>query len=167
VLPIVNTITENAPFKGQPKRQEIYYRIPNSSRHPYGSDKNIKGTDYDPIYETQRTGIKEFRFDVPDGRYDLTLHFAKLISDAKREALVYNLDNKEVTAQKRAERTFNVLVNDVKMIDQLSSDNYLIAETAYNTRLFVDVKDGKGITLQFVPLKGDAILNGIQLRKIY
>ncbi|WP_316811844.1 glycoside hydrolase family 2 TIM barrel-domain containing protein [Pedobacter heparinus] len=143
------------------------YRIPNSTRHPYGSDKNILGTDYDPIYETQRAGIKEFRFDVPDGRYDLTLHFAELISDTKREALVYNLDNKEVTAQKRAERTFDVLVNNVKMIDQLGSNNYLIPETAYSTRLFVDVKDGKGIRLQFVPLKGDAILNGIQLRKIY
>lgn len=143
------------------------YRIPNSSRHPYGSDKNILGTDYDPIYETQRTGIKEFRFDVPDGRYDLILHFAELISDTKKEALVYNLDNKEATVQKRVERTFDVLVNNVKMIDQLSSNNYLIPETAYSTRLFVDVKDGKGITMQFVPLKGDAILNGVQLRKIY
>lgn len=143
------------------------YRIPNSTRHPYGSDKNILSTDDDPLYETQRTGINEFRFDVPDGRYDLTLHFAELISDVKREALVYNLDNKEVAAQKRIERSFDVLVNNVKMIDQLGSDNYLIPETAYNTRLFVDVKDGKGIRLQFVPLKGDAILNGIQLRKIY
>jgi beta-galactosidase len=143
------------------------YRIPNSSRHPYGSDKNILGTDYDPIYETQRIGIKEFRFEVPDGRYDLTLHFAELISDVKREALVYNLDNKEAKPQKRVERTFDVLVNNVKMIDHLGSDNYLIPETAYNSRIFVDVKAGKGITLQFIPVKGDAILNGIQLRKIY
>jgi beta-galactosidase len=143
------------------------YRIPNSSRHPYGSDQNILGTDYDPIYETQRIGIKEFRFDVPDGRYDLTLHFAELISDAKKETLVYNLDNKDVAAQKKVRRTFDVLVNNIKMIDNLSSDNYLIPETAYHTRLFVDVKEGKGITLQFIPLKGDAILNGIQLRKIF
>ncbi|MNY15003.1 hypothetical protein D3C86_1481950 [compost metagenome] len=104
---------------------------------------------------------------MPDGRYDLTLHFAELISDVKREALVYNLDNKEVAGQKRIERSFDVLVNNVKMIGQLGSDNYLVPETAYNTRLFVNVKDGKGIRLQFVPLKGDAILNGIQLRKIY
>ena len=136
------------------------YRIPGSKRHPYGSDKNILGTDYDPIYETQRPGIKEFRFDVPDGRYDLTLHFAELISDIKREALVYNLDNKEAAAQKRVERTFDVLVNGVKMIDSLGSANYLVPETAYNTRLFVDVKDGKGITIQFVPLQGETILNG-------
>ncbi|MES3019869.1 MAG: glycoside hydrolase family 2 TIM barrel-domain containing protein [Bacteroidota bacterium] len=143
------------------------YRIPNSSRHPYGSDKNILGTEYDPIYETQRTGIKEFRFDVPDGRYDLTLHFAELISDVKREALVYNLDNKEAVVQKKIDRSFDVLVNDVKMIDHLGSNNYLVPETAYNTRLFVDVKDGKGIVLEFMPLTGEAILNGIQLRKIY
>lgn len=143
------------------------YRIPKSSRHPYGSDKNILGTDYDPIYETQRTGIKAFRFDVPDGRYDLTLHFAELISDVKHKALVYNLDDKDVVTQKRIKRSFDVEVNHVKMIDHLGSDNYLIPETAYNTRLFVDVKDGKGIVIQFMPLKGDAILNGIQLRKIY
>ena len=143
------------------------YRIPKSKRHPYGSDKNILGTDYDPIYETQRPGIKEFRFDVPDGRYDLTLHFAELISDIKREALVYNLDNKEAVAQKRVERTFDVLVNGVKMIDSLGSANYLVPETAYNTRLFVDVNEGNGITIQFIPLQGETILNGVQLRKIF
>lgn len=143
------------------------YRIPDSKRHPYGSDKNILGTDYDPIYATQRPGIKEFRFDVPNGRYDLTLHFAELISDIKREALVYNLDNKEAVAQKRVERTFDVMVNGIKMIDSLGSGNYLVPETAYNTRLFVDVKDGKGILIQFVPLQGETILNGVQLRKIF
>ncbi|MDR6782173.1 beta-galactosidase [Pedobacter africanus] len=143
------------------------YRIPNSSRHPYGSDKNILGTDYDPVYETQRTGIKEFRFDVPDGRYELSLHFAELISDQKREALVYNLDNKEARAEKQAERMFDVSVNGIKMIDQLGSGNYLVPETAYSTRLFLDVKDGKGIIVLFTPIKGETILNGIQLRKIY
>lgn len=143
------------------------YRIENSTRHPYGSDKNILGTDYDPIYETQRRGIKGFKFDVPDGRYALTLHFAELISDVKREALVYNLDTKEAVPQIKAERVFDVLVNNIKMIDHLGSDNYLIPEMAYNTRLFVDVKDGNGIQLQFIPLVGKAILNGIQLRKIY
>ena len=104
---------------------------------------------------------------IPNGRYDLTLHFAELISDVKREALVYNLDNKEAVAQKRVERTFDVLVNGVKMIDSLGSANYLIPETAYNTRLFVDVKDGKGILIQFIPLQGETILNGVQLRKIF
>src|SRR5690606_27955101 len=116
------------------------FRIPKSKRHPYGSDKNILGTDYDPIYATQRPGIKEFRFDVPDGKYDLTLHFAELVSDKKREVLVYNLDNSEAVAEKRVERIFDVIVNDVKMVDSLGSQNYLIPETAYNTRLFVDVK---------------------------
>lgn len=143
------------------------YRIPKSTRHPYGSDKNILGTDYDPIYETQRVGIKEFRFDVPDGRYDLTLHFAELISDVKRETLVYNLDNKDAKTEKKADRAFDVVVNGIKMIENLSSGNYLIPETAYSTRLLIDVKDQKGIIIQFVPLKGETILNGIQLRKIF
>jgi len=143
------------------------FRIPKSKRHPYGSDKNILGTDYDPIYATQRPGSKEIRCDVPDGKYDLTLHFAELVSDKKREVLVYNLDNSEAVAEKRVERIFDVIVNDVKMVDSLGSQNYLIPETAYNTRLFVDVKEGKGIIIRFVPSKGQAILNGIQLRKIF
>jgi beta-galactosidase len=143
------------------------YKLPNSTRHPYGSDKNITGTEYDPVYATQRVGIEQFKLDVPDGRYEVTLHFAELISDIKRETLVYNLDNKERVAEGKAERMFDVTVNSMPFIEGLGSNNYLIPETAYQTKCTIDVKGNKGLVLDFTAKKGHTVLNGIQVRKIF
>jgi len=144
------------------------FMLKDSKRQPYGSDKNIFQTEYDPIYETQRVGIESFKLDVPEGKYELTLLFAELISNAIRDANIYNLDNgKSVEAQQFAERTFDVLVNGQVVLKNLSNKNYLIPETAYSTKTTVDVKGKDGITINFKGIVGEPILNGLQLRKVF
>ncbi|MGZ3766380.1 MAG: glycoside hydrolase family 2 TIM barrel-domain containing protein [Mucilaginibacter sp.] len=53
----------------------------------FGTNKNILGTDYDPIYATQRVGLSDFKLDVPDGKYEVTLLFAELLSK-KRNRII-------------------------------------------------------------------------------
>jgi beta-galactosidase len=144
------------------------FKMNNTNRLPYGSDRNILQTDYDPIYETQRVGIEQFKLDVPDGKYEVTFLFAELLSNAIRDASIYNLDNgKSVEAEKLEERTFNVLINGQKVIENLSNKNYLIPETAYSTKVEVNVTNGKGIVIDFKSIKGEPILNGLQVKKIF
>src|SRR5690606_20020902 len=47
-----------------------------SPRQKYGVDKNIFNTEDDPLYQTQRFGIKQLIFDVPRGTYQIDLLFA-------------------------------------------------------------------------------------------
>lgn len=144
------------------------FMMKDSRRQPYGSDKNITGTDYDPIYQTQRVGIEQFKLDVPDGRYEVTLLFSELLSAAIKDANIYNLDNgKSVPVTTIEDRSFNVSINKQKVVEGLSNQNYLIPETAYNTKIFVDVKNKQGIVIDFTPIKGETILNGLQVRKIF
>ena len=56
-----------------------------------GSDIDICGTDMNPVFQTQRVGIESFKADVPDGEYSVSLYWAELDSDKKKEALIYNL----------------------------------------------------------------------------
>lgn len=142
------------------------FAMENKVRHSYGSDKDIMGTDADPVYATQRIGIKQFIFDVPDGDYELTLHFAELLSDIKREELIYNLNNGAVTGGDFKERVFDVKINDNTFLKDLSNKEYLEPEKAVNFKTVINVTNKKGITLEFVAKKGESILNGIQLRKI-
>ncbi|HEX2684673.1 MAG TPA: glycoside hydrolase family 2 TIM barrel-domain containing protein, partial [Ferruginibacter sp.] len=51
------------------------FKIEKNSRLPYGTDKNIIGTNDDPLYQTQQTGIRQYRLDVPPGTYEVVLHF--------------------------------------------------------------------------------------------
>ncbi len=137
-----------------------------SDRQSFGSDKNILGTAYDAIYATQREDIKQFKLDVPNGNYELTLHFAELLSDKEKEGLIYNLGN-AAESDKLTERSFSVFVNGNKVLDNLGTKNELIPEVAYATKISISVKNGMGVVIDFKALKSKPILNGLQLRRIY
>lgn len=137
-----------------------------NNRMSYGSDKNILETDNDPIYQTQLVGIEQFRFDVPDGEYELSLYFAELIGGIAKEALAYNLDNNHVK-EKDETRIFNVAVNGQSFLNNfnLAADYGYAAAVKKTTR--VTVQNGKGILIGFTPVQGKPVLNALQLRKIY
>jgi beta-galactosidase len=139
----------------------------NKARQQYGSDKNILGTSDDPVYETQRTGIQQFKLDVPDGQYEITFHFAELLGGERREALVYNLGNGDTVGNKSVNRKFDVKLNGLNVIEGLSNTGYLIPETAYASKLVTSVSNGNGIVIDFIAIEGESILNGLQVRKIY
>jgi beta-galactosidase len=141
------------------------FEMEKSGRQSYGSDKNILGTALDPVYETQRLGIEQFKFDVPAGDYEVVLHFAELLSDEKKEELIYNLGNGS-TADAFKEREFSVSINDKPAFERLSNKEELKPEHAVNVKFAVSVNDNKGITVNFKPIKAETILNGIQLRRV-
>ena len=47
-------------------------------RNTIGTDVSVKGTENDPIYQTQVIGIDAYKFDVPNGTYELSLLLAEL-----------------------------------------------------------------------------------------
>jgi len=131
-----------------------------------GTNKNILGTDYDPIYATQRVAPDAFKLDVPDGKYQVTLLFAELLSNKERESLANDLNN---TTQKEtaADRSFNVFINGEKVAERLGNDNYLEPERAFSIRYTIDVIGGAGIDIKFEALKGESILNGLQVKRVF
>lgn len=142
------------------------FSMKGNTRQSFGSNKNILGTHYDPIYETQRTGIESFKLDVPDGKYEVTLHFAELLSNKEREALAYNLGD-NTSKEEAGERTFDVVINNQKVIGNLSNTLQLIPETAYAEKFIIEVRNNTGIVIDFTKKKGETILNGLQVRKVY
>ena len=127
------------------------------------------GTEDDPIYETQRVGIEQFKLDVPDGTYEVTLHFAELLSNQKGEELVYNLSANGTVPKKEevGTRAFNVDINGLVVLENLSNSNYLEPDKAYSSKVMVNVVQGKGITIGFKARVGQSILNGLQVRKLF
>lgn len=48
----------------------------------YASNDPIAGTLSDPLYQTERYGMESYKFDVPNGDYSITLHFAEIYFSA-------------------------------------------------------------------------------------
>ncbi|GAB3574792.1 glycoside hydrolase family 2 TIM barrel-domain containing protein [Spirosoma luteolum] len=140
------------------------YVMRNNSRVSFGSSRNIIGTDLDPVYQTQRTGIEQVKFDVPDGDYELVLHFAELLSRNAGNDIAFNLGPRSAP-EPFMERNFDVLVNGVTVISGLNNTDELKTDRPVATKVMVHVQNQGGITVSFSAHQGEAILNGIQLRK--
>lgn len=137
----------------------------NNARISFGGGKNVIGTELDPIYQTQRTGIEQFKLDVPDGDYEITLHFAELLTPGIQNDLIFNIGSKDTRDDFKG-RSFNVSLNGRLVLYGLNNSEYLQPEQAVATKLVASAEHSKGITIDFNALKGEAILNGIQIKKI-
>ena len=131
-----------------------------------GSDIDIHGTDMNPIFQTQRVGIKSFKADVPNGEYSVYLHWAELESDKEREALVYNLgaDSEQTFA---GNRSFGISINGTTVSDDFNVARDYGYARAVIKKFVITVKDGKGVSVDFHKKEGEPILNAICIYRNY
>ncbi len=143
------------------------FKPKNSGRQTYGTDKNIRGTANDPIYQTQLEGLESYQLDVPQGKYLLTLHFAELIGNVNQSVLPYNLDSlKAVSKEIPPQRVFDVYLNNKLVIKNLNlAATHGVANGVQKTFSCM-VADDKGIKLLFKSIQGKAVLNALQVKRI-
>ena len=102
---------------------------------------------------------------VPDGSYSVYLYFADLTGPFRGKPMPYNLGNDALTAD-NTERVFSVGINGVTVL----KDFDIAGEYGFNTAVIqkynVDVCGGKGLSVDFLPAKGLAVLNAIRIIKI-
>ncbi|RZK76768.1 MAG: DUF4982 domain-containing protein [Pedobacter sp.] len=141
------------------------FKMKDSNRQKFGTDKNIIGTFEDPIYQTQDVGLERYKLDVPRGKYLLTLHFAELLGEASDASLPYNLDagtRKEV----REERVFDVYVNGKQRMKNVNLSKMPGNARPLKKEFKMKLKDNEGITITLKSITGTPVLNALQLKKI-
>jgi beta-galactosidase len=141
------------------------FKLKNNGRLPYGTDKDIMGTDNDPVYQTQQTGISGYRLDVPAGEYEVTLHFAELQNGSGKD-LPYNLSPPH-PPRPSPERRFHVYANNKLLLEDFNIAAQYGSARAVSKKMMLSVAPGEGIQLRFVPLAGEPVLNALQVRKVY
>ncbi|WP_262487506.1 malectin [Formosa haliotis] len=139
----------------------------NTSRQKYGTDQNIKNTNNDPIFQTAQVGLEAFKMQVPDGFYELTLHFAELISDKEKIELAYNLDSNSEKEDLNSDRVFDVLINGKVILENFNLAKDYGTEKAVSIKIKQLIENKEGVTISFKAIKGEPILNAVELRKVY
>ncbi|MBF4473031.1 glycoside hydrolase family 2 TIM barrel-domain containing protein [Flavobacterium sp. HJJ] len=110
--------------------------------------QTIKATNIAPLFQTARLGMKAYKFDVPDGRYEIDLQFCELEQyEAGKRIFDININGKEIA----------------KSFDLFEHSSML---TALIKTYSVEVKDGKGVRIDFIPVVGQAIISGIKLTRL-
>jgi len=114
--------------------------ITESTRDP------IANTNDDPLYQSERTGTFSYRSDVPNGLYDVILHFAEIYHNAA------------------GKRSFDVLIEGVLKLDNFDVYAAAPGHDVAVIRAFpgVSVQDGQ-LTINFVTVKDKAKVSAISV----
>lgn len=140
------------------------FRIHGNTRLPYGTDKNINGTNDDPVYQTQQIGIEKYKLDLPPGEYELTLYFAELLGGFVKET-PYNLSEAE-RIEPNGKRIFDVSVNGKLLIGNFNIAGQYGTATAVTKTVKLEIKDNRGIEINFKAIEGEPVLNALQVKKL-
>lgn len=135
----------------------------------FGWMKNnwVNGSEEDPLYQTYRKGMSAYRFDVPDGRYRVTLRFAEITSAGDIGG-----DGTAVPAPDGAVqvpvgwRVFDVSVNGTPVETGLDLVAKVGQHTPYDVTTTVTATGGAGIEIGFRATTNLAVVSGIDVRKV-
>ncbi|NOU61939.1 glycoside hydrolase family 2 TIM barrel-domain containing protein [Marinifilum caeruleilacunae] len=131
-----------------------------------GTALNIYRTKDDPLYQSHREDIQAFQFDVNPGYFEINLLFMEPNTKLKKKPLVYELGKGRKRKEKLEKRVFDVLVNGMLVLKNFNIVEEAGARSAMEKKINVEVKNDKGIRIEFVSVEGSTILSGISLRKI-
>lgn len=141
------------------------YQMEDHLRQPFGTDKTILNTFSNPLYQTQRIGLKAYRLDVPDGKYEITMHFAELVGSEMTTMLPYNLlaRYKKPAAENRI---FNIYLDKVRIETELNLPKRFGAARAVSKKTVAIVRNDQGILLEFEALAGRPVLNALEVTRL-
>jgi beta-galactosidase len=109
---------------------------------------NILGTDEDPLYQAFRRGMEAYRFDVPDGDYELELRFAEYFPNAP------------------GLRVFRVSANGQTLIDRLDLGETPGPRRALSRTFTTRAAGGKGLEVRFDAIVAKPVVSAIRVRRV-
>jgi beta-galactosidase len=137
---------------------------PDSTKHQ-GIPSKIEGTINHPLFQSLREGIQGFKFDVADGKYQISLLFAEP-GAGNRKTLVYDLSKAAGSAADHAGREFDIFINHQKVISNLNLARDYGALHAVTITTEAIATNNEGLDIKFSPISGQAVLSGIKLVRV-
>jgi beta-galactosidase len=111
------------------------------------TNRNILGSPDDPLFQTMRQGLTAYRFDVPDGSYEVELRFVEPYFDQP------------------GKRVFSVLLNGRPAIERVDLVKNYGAAVARSHTFPVQATRKQGVTIHFQANSGEPVLSAIRISK--
>jgi len=127
-----------------------------------GTAANIKLTEKEPLFQTMREAMEAYKFEVPAGKYKISLLMTEPNRSASTES-IYNLGSDEKKSSTET-RIFDIFINGRLVEKELN----LAAEYGilHAVELNYEVTTDDNIEIIFSSKSGKPILSGIRLEKL-
>ncbi|WP_083677232.1 glycoside hydrolase family 2 TIM barrel-domain containing protein [Winogradskyella sp. J14-2] len=158
---------QNITFVPDQSYKEGWFGHKNGTAYGMTKDKNqglphnIKNTNEEPLFQTLLEGCKDYKVDVPEGNYNVTLYFVE--PQIKPTENIYNLSENASETDKK-QRIFDVYINDTLIEKQLNLAQAYPEK--YGVTLSAIVQTKKGLTLKLNAIEGLPVISGILIEKL-
>ncbi|WP_299120769.1 glycoside hydrolase family 2 TIM barrel-domain containing protein [uncultured Winogradskyella sp.] len=155
-------------LQDRPYSENLYGYLPSSGKcYKKLIPNDIKNSNLEAVYQTILVDCNKYKIDLSDGKYKITLYFVEPQLKSNVD-IVYNLnDSKTQNDDEREQRIFDIKLNEYTIANQFNiaqtyPDKYGATQIAE-----IDITDEKGLTIKLNPIKGETVLSGILIEKIY
>lgn len=122
----------------------------------------IKGTNDNPLFQSVRTTPQMYRFDVPNGEYEIELLFADIFGTGA--SIAHTLGTAIEENQMR--NIFDIIINGTNVDGAINLGDLVGKYYAVRKKYIVKAEKGENITIQFRNVSGTSFINGIKLRAL-
>lgn len=110
--------------------------------------RNVLSSLDDPLFQTMQEGLEAYRFDVPDGSYEIELRFV------------------EPKFQESKKRAFDVGINGQKIMENFDLVEKSGFMNAFTRKIHISARNNQGISIEFSPKTEKPILSAVRVRKV-
>ena len=132
-----------------------------------GKERNtqteISNTSDGPLYQTMRTDLTGYRFDVSNGIYEVELLFADIFQPRKQ--IAYLLKEEQEKGSAPSGNVFDIQANGIPLEVNMNLGTEMGYFHAMKKRFIISNSIGY-IDIRFNPIHGKTFLSGIKLRKL-
>ena len=125
------------------------------------TNTEIVGTPDNPLFQTLQAGIEGYRFDLPQGTYEVELLFADIFRATQASAYLLGSDKGQEDSNSRFTITANGRVLEAGFAPGSENGHFRAIR-----RKYIIHNDGDGIELRFRAESGKTFLGGIKLRRL-
>ncbi len=125
------------------------------------TNTQIQGTPDNPLFQTLQADLEGYRFDVPQGLYEVELLFADVFRTTQATAYLLGSDK----GQEASSNTFTITANGRVLEPDFAPGSENGHFRAIRRKYLVQV-EGDSLELRFQASAGRTFLNGIKLRKL-
>ncbi|MBD3243781.1 MAG: hypothetical protein GF331_24530 [Chitinivibrionales bacterium] len=126
-----------------------------------GVSRHIRGTHDQAVFQTFLVGVTEYRVDLADGRYEVTLLFCEPFDAATRGG-----SSVDHGADESGSRVFDVSLQGATAIERLDCAAQYGELSAISESFDVDIDGGQGLRVGLAPVKGLPVLSGLSVVRV-
>ncbi|TGV02171.1 glycoside hydrolase family 2 TIM barrel-domain containing protein [Flavivirga rizhaonensis] len=130
-----------------------------------GVPYSIKNTVSEPLFQTMLEGCTNYKLDIPNGEYKISLFFVE--PQIKPIDNIYNLNAVDETNDNdKEQRIFDIYLNDTCIENQFNMAEQYPEKYGIEKSAIVRVENNQGLTISLKPIVGKPVISGVLIEKI-